>query len=276
MTSEPRPVTPNGILAARLEQLVRSADAAAAVDAGFRAGLREAWRLARGLDQYVTVNTTPESPALRALTERTRAEDWTRREGPVAQLEQEMLSGHVEGQALRLLVRATRARRVLDIGMFTGYSALAMAEAMPADGVVVACELDPYVASFARDCFKSSDAGGKVEVRLGPALDTLAELARAGDVFDLVFLDADKASYYAYLDVLLTDHLLAPHALICVDNTLLQGQPWGVGELTDNGRAIAGFNRAVALDPRIEQVLLPLRDGLTRISRVDPPGARPA
>ncbi len=105
--------------------------------------------------------TTPESPALAALNHRTAEHDWIDRSGPgaVVALEPEMLSGHVEGQALKFLVRMTRARRVLEIGMFTGYSALAMAEALPDDGRVVACELDPDVAAFAQRCFDDSPHG---------------------------------------------------------------------------------------------------------------------
>ena len=108
--------------------------------------------------------------------------------------------------------------------------------------------------------------GHKIDVRVGPALDTLRGLV--GETFDLVFVDADKAGYLGYLDALLELELLAPHGLICVDNTLMQGQPWTSGEPSANGAAIAAFNRAVAADPRVEQVLIPLRDGLTLIRRV--------
>ena len=166
-------------------------------------------------------------------------------------------------------MHVTRATRVLDIGMFTGYSALAMAEALPAEGRVVACEIDPYVAGFAQDCFRESPSGHRIDVRVGPARETIAMLSAAGEVFDFVFIDADKAGYAGYLDTLLAGELLARHAVICVDNTLLQGQAYGAGTLTSNGAAIAEFNRTVAADARIEQVLLPLRDGLTIIRRAE-------
>jgi caffeoyl-CoA O-methyltransferase len=140
----PRPVTPASILAAKLGRLAdRMAD---------EPELREAAELAAGLDPYVERWSTPASPALEALAKRTAAHDWT------APLEQEMLSGHVEGQVLAMLVHVSRARRVLEIGMFTGYSALAMAEALPADGRVVACEVDADVARFARGCFEGPRA----------------------------------------------------------------------------------------------------------------------
>ena len=178
-----------------------------------------------------------------------------------------MLSGHVEGQALKFLVRLARARRVLEIGMFTGYSALAMAEALPEDGELVACERDPRVAEFAQRCFRESPSGHRIDVRVAPALDTLRELGTAGESFDLVFVDADKGGYAEYVRTVLDTGLLAPDGVICVDNTLMQGQPWLAGSATANGEAIAAFNQGLVDDPRIEQVLLPLRDGLTLIRR---------
>jgi caffeoyl-CoA O-methyltransferase len=264
-TTTARPVTPVGILAAELAEISARLDATDGVGEDLRARLRRASALAGGLDPYVSACTTPESPALRALAARTAAEDWGDH-GSAPQLEQEMLSGHVEGQALKLLVHLGRARRVLDVGMFTGYSSLAMAEALPADGTVVACEVDAHVAGIARECFDASPDGHKITVRVAPAADTLAELAAAGERFDLVFLDADKGGYLGYLQQVLDGDLLTEHGVVCVDNTLMQGQPW-CGS-TPNGDAVAAFNRAVADDPRVEQALLPVRDGLTILRRV--------
>jgi len=265
-----RPVTPLGILVERLEAIVEKAGAAA-VPADLMAELEQARALAAGIDPYLEECATPDSPALAALARKTAAEDWSKRfsDGEtVRQLEQEMLSGHIEGQTLKLFVHMTRARRVLEVGMFTGYSALAMAEALPDDGCVVACEVDPYVADFARACFDESPHGGKIRVEVAPALQTLQKLADAGETFDLVFVDADKKEYVDYFKLLLDRELLIPGGFICVDNTLLQGQPYLPPEQrTPNGEAIAQFNRFVTEDPRVEQVLLPLRDGLTIIRR---------
>ncbi len=262
-------MTPLSILAAKLEHVGRRLEALDGVDAGLKSELRQARELAGGLDPYLSHCTTPESPALESLARRTEAEDWSRRSGDEtpAPLEQEMLSGHVEGQALKFLVRLVRAKRVLEIGMFTGYSALAMAEALPDGGEVVACEIDPYVAEFARRCFGESPSGHKILVKVGSALRTLEQLSAANETFDLVFIDADKAGYSTYLNVVLDAGLLAPDGLVCVDNTLMQGQPYSSREPTANGVEISAFNRAVADDPRLEQVLLPLRDGLTLIRR---------
>jgi caffeoyl-CoA O-methyltransferase len=263
-------VTPQSILAARLGELAQRLGATAGADPAVTSELRELAELAGGLDPYLSQLSTPESADLTRLARRTEAEDWNRHTGDrtAGYLEQEMLSGHVEGQTLKMLVYATRATRVLEIGMFTGYSALAMAEALPDGGRMTACEIDPGVAAFAERCFRESASGHKITVQVGPAQRTLAALAAAGQRFDLVFIDADKAGYPGYLTTLLETGLLAPHGLICVDNTLMQGQPWTGGELTVNGAAIAAFNQAVAADPRVEQVIVPLRDGLTLIRPV--------
>jgi caffeoyl-CoA O-methyltransferase len=264
----PRPVTPLGILATKLEHLSQQLEALD-IDAALKSELRQACELASGLDPYLSHCTTPESPALASLVQRTQAEDWSQRaSNDVPQLEQEMLSGHVEGQTLKFLVHLTQAKRVLEIGMFTGYSALAMAEALPDDGELVACEVDAYVAKFAQQCFDESPSGHKILVKVAPAMLTLKQLAAANETFDLVFIDADKSGYVDYVNLLLDNDLLAPNGLICADNTLMQGQPYLSGESTANGVAIATFNQTVVDDPRIEQVLLPLRDGLTLIRRV--------
>ena len=230
--------------------------------------MRRVRDLAGGLDPYLDECTTRETPALARLAQRTAATDWATRSSGT--LEQEMLSGHVEGQALKFLVRLSGAHRVLEVGMFTGYSALAMAEALADGGTVTACELDPDVAAFARSCFDDSPVGNRITIEIGPAMDTLRRWAAdaATPPFDFVFIDADKAGYWPYLDVLLESALLSEDAVIAVDNTLMQGQPYtGVG-VTANGAAITAFNIAVANDVRVEQVLLPLRDGLTLIRRV--------
>jgi caffeoyl-CoA O-methyltransferase len=274
MKSVPRPVTPMGILATRLEHLTQQVEALADVDVGIKTELQQITALACGLDPYVACCTTPESPALAALVARTQAENWDQRfaDGATGQpLEQEMLCGHVEGQALKFLVHLTQARRVLEIGLFTGYSALAMAEALPVDGIVIACEVDAYAAEFAQQCFNQSPDGYKIMIKVAPAIQTLQYLAELDETFDLVFIDADKGGYIDYLHLLLDRKLLAPGGLICADNTLMQGQPYLSGEATANGQAIAAFNQAVVDDPRVEQVLLPLRDGLTLIRRIDQP-----
>jgi caffeoyl-CoA O-methyltransferase len=272
VSAEPRPVTPTGILAATLARLRHGLEEAGTVDPGLLAELDRAEQLAAGLEPYLERCATPESAALSALARCTEAADWESRNeaGAVVELEREMISGHVEGRFLAMVVRMLGARQVLEIGMFTGYSSLAMAEALPADGRLIACELDPEVATFAQVGFAGSPAGGRIEVRVGPAAATLGELAAAGESFDLAFVDADKEGYLGYVDALLEGGLLAPGGVICVDNTLLQGEAYLADWRSGNGAAIAEFNEAIAADPRVEQVLVPLRDGITLIRPLDP------
>ena len=264
----PRPVTPTTIIAADLVDVCAELEVRGGVPNALLDKLRRARDLAECLDSYLARCTTSESRPLARLAQRTRDTDWVGRSSGV--LEQEMLSGHVEGQLLKFLIRVTHARRVLEVGMFTGYSALAMAEALPDDGVVVACEIDPDIARFAQECFDRSPAGHKIDVEVGPAIESLRRLAaRSTDArFDFVFIDADKSGYLDYVEFLLTSDLLSPRAVIAVDNTLMQGQPYADTEISVNGAAIAGFNAALIYDPRVEQVLIPLRDGLTLIRRL--------
>ncbi len=266
-----RPVTPLGILTEQLQKTVERIERDDEIAADLAASIEKAYNLAVGIDPYLNDVTTSESLALTELKEKTCAEDWSKRfsDGEtVRQLEQEMLSGHIEGQTLKMFVYMTGAKSILEVGMFTGYSALAMAEALPEDGRLIACEVDDYVANFAIDCFKASPHGKKIQVEVAPALATMQKLADAGESFDLVFIDADKKEYVDYFNLLLETNLLAPEGIICVDNTLFQGQVYlPETERTVNGEAIAQFNLTVAEDPRVEQVLLPLRDGLTIIRR---------
>jgi caffeoyl-CoA O-methyltransferase len=266
-----RPVTPLGILAQELEAVVQALDKET-LPAQVKQKLHLASRLASGLDPYLEKSTTPESADLKALAQDTAREQWGNRfnQGEtVVALEQEMLSGHIEGQTLKMFIHMIEAKRVLEIGMFTGYSALAMAEALPADGKLIACEVDPYTAEFGKAAFRKSPHAEKIQVETGPAAETLDKLAASGESFEFVFIDADKAGYVDYFNTLLEKNLLAPSGFICVDNTLLQGQPYlSEPERTANGKAIAEFNRTVAEDKRVEQVLLPVRDGLTIIRRL--------
>jgi caffeoyl-CoA O-methyltransferase len=269
--NQPRAVTPHTILVELIQNTIQNAQTSN-TSTEVLTSLQRIYQLAVGLEPYINEYTTKESEALRTLAQKTSQEDWSKRfsDGEtVRQLEQEMLSGHVEGQTLKMFVNLTKAKHVLEVGMFTGYSALAMAEALPDDGKLVACEVDSYVANFAQACFKNSPHGDKITVEVAPALETLHKLANRGESFDLIFIDADKKEYIEYFNTILDTSLLAPGGLICVDNTLMQGQVYlPDSERGVNGKAIAEFNQVVANDSRVEQVILPLRDGITLIRRI--------
>ncbi|XP_041370340.1 atrial natriuretic peptide-converting enzyme-like [Gigantopelta aegis] len=165
---------------------------------------------------------------------------------------------------LKFLVSMQRAKYVLDIGMFTGYSALSMAEALPADGKVFTCDRELYLADLNRKVFDSSPHGKKIEIRLGDVGDTLKALANDGVQIDFVFLDAGGEKYGEYFDFLLDKNILAPRGTIAVDNTLLFGRSYLEHE---NHRA--KFNKTITEDRRVQQVLLTVRDGITLIRRTD-------
>ena len=169
----------------------------------------------------------------------------------------QMLVGRLEGGLLKMLVRLTGARRILEIGLFTGYSALTMAEALPEEGMIVSCEINSETAAIAQSFFDRSPHGRKISIRLGPALDTLASLPK-DPPFDLVFVDADKENYVNYYEAALT--LLRPGGLLIADNVLWSGAV--LNPIRDSDRALVEFNNKVHHDPRVEHVMLTVRDGV--------------
>jgi caffeoyl-CoA O-methyltransferase len=203
------------------------------------------------IDNYAAAHTTPLPALLEELVTVTREKTGERAQ---------MLSGRLEGTLLQMLAVSLGAQRILEIGTFTGFSALMMAAALPEDGKLITCEINPKAISIARSFFQRSPHGRKIELREGPALETLKTLAGP---FDLVFIDADKETYTAYYEAALS--LLAPNGLIAVDNVLWSGRVLNPED--DNSRAIAAFNEHVRQDQRVTQVILTVRDGLMLIRR---------
>jgi caffeoyl-CoA O-methyltransferase len=205
------------------------------------------------INGYAERMTTPPAPFLQDLDAETRA----------TQTDTGMLTGPLAGRLLDMLVWATDARLVLEIGAYTGYSALTMAAALGAGGRVITCELDPERAAFARAHMDASPYGDRIDLRVGPALETVQTL---DGPFDLVFIDADKTGYPGYFEAVLPK--LAPRGLIVLDNMLRDGavlEPGG-----DEGTvAIRDLSERLAADPRVAAVLLPVRDGMTVVRRAD-------
>jgi caffeoyl-CoA O-methyltransferase len=172
-----------------------------------------------------------------------------------------MLTGPIEGRLLETLVFASRPRLILEIGTFSGYSALSMAGGLADGARIISCELDDARADFAQRHVDAAGLADRIEIRRGPALETIAAL---DGPFDLVFIDADKTGYVDYYEAVLPK--LAPRGLIAADNTLAGGRA-ATGEDDDTARAIRAFNDHVATDPRTVQVLLTVRDGITLIRR---------
>jgi caffeoyl-CoA O-methyltransferase len=202
------------------------------------------------IDRYAEDHTTPPPQALRALADETRA----------TLTAPQMLSGPVVGRLLELLVHATRAKLVLEIGTYSGFGALSMAAGLAPGGRIITCELDPERAQFAQRHIDSSPHAERIELRIGPALETIAALEGP---FDFVFIDADKPGYRDYYEAVLPK--LAAHGLIAADNTLYSG---GVLDPdSDNARSMAAFNEHLAHDERVVCTLLTVRDGVTLIRR---------
>jgi caffeoyl-CoA O-methyltransferase len=174
----------------------------------------------------------------------------------------QMLSGRTEGQLLRLLIRSIRASRVLEVGTFTGYSALMMAEALPADGELITLEVDPKAEAVARRYFAESEHGRKIRLLMGPALETLGTLAGP---FDFAFVDADKQNYRRYYDRVVP--LLRPGGMLAVDNVLWSGRV--LDPRDEETRAIHELNERARTDPGVEHVLLTVRDGVLLVRKRD-------
>ena len=197
------------------------------------------------VEQFAHDHTEPET----ALYARLREETYRVMDRPQMQV------GLLEGRFLKMLVRLTGAKEVLEIGMFTGYSALMMAEALPDNGRLITCEIDPKAEAIARKYFAESPYGKKIDIRMGPALETIKTLPGP---FDLVFIDADKPNYCHYYQACFP--LVKPGGLIVGDNVLWSGKV--IDPKDDDTRAIVAFNDLVQSDPRVENVCLTVRDGI--------------
>jgi caffeoyl-CoA O-methyltransferase len=197
------------------------------------------------LEQYAAEHSTQPGALLRELEQYT----YDHLDDP------QMVVGRLEGTLLQMLVKLVAARRVLEVGLFTGYSALAMAEALDQHGEVVSCELSEKHIEIARSFFKRSPVGHKIVVHQGPAVDSLADIQGP---FDMVFLDADKENYSNYYDLALP--MLRSGGLVVADNVLWSGNVLDPKKETDH--ALVAFNDKVQADPAVENVLLPVRDGV--------------
>jgi len=204
------------------------------------------------IEAYAQAHSMPESDLCRAL----RKETTRRMELP------QMMVGPLEGAFLKVMTQVVGAKRILEIGMFTGYSALCFAEALPENGTVITCEIENESAALARNYFARSPHGKKIEIRMGPALDTMRSLTGP---FDLIFVDADKTNYVNYYRKALD--LISPNGVILVDNVLWDGEVLRQPPPDERTAAIQELNRIVAADSRVTAVLLTIRDGVLMIRR---------
>jgi caffeoyl-CoA O-methyltransferase len=204
------------------------------------------------IEGYAAAHTTPPTELLQELAEETRAN----LRAP------QMLTGTIEGRFLELLVHGLQAKRVLELGTYSGYSSLSMAAGLTEGGHIDTCEFDETHAEVARRYIAQSPYADRITVHLGPALDTIPQLE--GE-FDFVFIDADKENYLNYYEALLPR--LAPNGLMAIDNTLWSGRVLDEEDESDATKAIREINDRIARDDRIVAVQLTVRDGVTLVRR---------
>jgi caffeoyl-CoA O-methyltransferase len=203
------------------------------------------------IEAYAAAHTTPHDELLAELAEETKATL------PLPQ----MITGPIEGRLLELLVDGIQARRVLEVGTFSGYSSLSMAAGLPEGGRIDTCEVDEKHAEVARRYIARSPYADRITVHLGPALETIERLD--GEL-DFVYIDADKENYVNYYEAVLPR--LSAHGLIAADNTLWSGRVLDDDDDSEGTSAIKAFNEHVRSDPRVTSVMLTIRDGVTLIS----------
>lgn len=198
------------------------------------------------LEAYATKHSTAETALFKELAKATHAKTTM----------PQMQVGHLEGNFLRLMVKISKAKRILEIGTFTGYSALAMAEGLPTGGKIITCDIDPKNTKLAVEHWKKSPHGKKIELKLGPAAETIKKLKGS---FDFVFIDADKNNYIKYWELCVSK--VKRGGFLLADNVLWSGRVLNPKEESDHH--IAAFNAHVAKDKRVETVILTIRDGIT-------------
>jgi caffeoyl-CoA O-methyltransferase len=206
------------------------------------------------VEQYAVEHTTPEPAWFATLADDTRS----RTSAPG------MMVGTLEGRFLAAVVAMLRPARVLEIGTFTGYSSLSMAEALPSGGRIVTCDISEEHVAIAREHIAASPYADRIEIRVGPAIETVATL---DGPFDLVFIDADKPGYLGYYEAVLPK--LAPDGVILADNVLWSGRLVDPPDADEDpsSRALREFNDHVVADARVEVVMLTVRDGVSIIRR---------
>jgi caffeoyl-CoA O-methyltransferase len=209
--------------------------------------------ISKDLEHYVLQHTSPESDLLKKLDRETHAKILMPR----------MVSGHLQGRLLSMITHMIQPRMILEIGTYTGYSAICLAEGLPPEGKIITIDINEEIEDFARSFIEKSDKGTQIEQRIGNALEIIPELDMQ---FDLVFIDADKINYQKYYDLVFDK--VKQGGFILADNVLWSGKVFQEGVKIDKDtKALMDFNDMVQNDERVENVLLPIRDGLLLIRK---------
>ncbi|MFC3878548.1 O-methyltransferase [Algoriphagus namhaensis] len=210
--------------------------------------------LDQDLLSYCENHTSPEDALLKKITRITETRVLLPR----------MISGHFQGKFLELISKIARPKVILELGTYTGYSAICLARGLDSEGKLITIDVNDELETMVRGFFKESGMEHQIDYRLGNAMDIIPEL---DGPFDLVFLDADKVNYSAYFDLLIDK--LSPGGFILADNVLWSGKVVDLGgkKMDKDTRALLHFNKKVQDDPRVENALLPLRDGVMMLRK---------
>ncbi len=208
--------------------------------------------LDKGLQRYCEEHTTPEPALLQRINRETYAEV----------LNPRMLSGHVQGRLLSMICKMIKPRTILEIGTYTGYSAICMAEGLPPDGKLTTVDINEELENRVRGYFKAARLENRIDYRIGNALQIIPTLKGP---FDMVFIDADKENYSSYFDLIIDK--VASGGYLLADNVLWSGKVLDAKPDKDT-RAILGFNRKIQNDHRLENILLPVRDGIMLMRKI--------
>lgn len=244
--------------------------------------LQLAQEVLQGLDPYLDANSTEGPAELKALIEETDKHDFqtayknNQLSFPVSA---KWSAGAYEGNFIAMIAKAIGAKRVLEVGMFTGTTTLAIADVLPKQGgKIIALELDDYLRELANPFFEKAGVKERVDVRIGKAMDSIQEMIKSKEEsFDLIFIDADKGAYQQYYDVIMDNGLLRKGGVLLVDNVLYKASPFvpNLEKATsdqlktaihfENGKSLAAFNKFVRQDDRVDVTILPVRDGVSWI-----------
>jgi len=237
---------------------------------------KELFCLIGGLDPYISSVSNARGPIMDAIQQKMDNTNWNmlwERKETMFSYGPEMSTDPTEAQTIKMFTFMKSPKRVLEIGMFTGYGAAAIVEALPADGECVSLDIDPFLKIWVGEVMDRFPEGKKHSVIVGPAIDSMLKLP-ADKKFDFVFVDANKSEYKRYVEILLERDLLSAGGMIAVDNTLYCGLPYMPAEYDTQpkrrgfGEDIREFNAWMASHPQLQTVMLPIRDGMTLVRKM--------
>ncbi len=254
------------IFAQRLENVLNSLTKIGIVPLPELKELQQIIHDMREVEKYVEKSTSVESRELEKLRHLTLDTNWEqiyKNKLSETKLRSKMMSSKTSAQFLKMLVSILQPKKILELGLFSGYSALAMAEALPKDGTLISCEQDKFAAEFARNYIDSTRVAKKIKIEVGDCLEKMDMLAEKGYVFDFIFIDAKKTEYVDYIDKIVALGLVNKNSLICIDNVFMKTRCFSNIEPENKGTTIMKNLNQKLISESFFSVMLPIRDGIT-------------